>query len=133
MFYQDELREAVEFLTAGNALLVGIDLARGRQMNVPVRDGWNFQMATGALRMAIRHQAELVPYCLIDEGGWRFRIELGRPVPREYLLSDSDLSRAGKHLIEEMLVHFQRHPEQCPKYLLARFQESGSLIHDKKA
>jgi len=120
-FYEDELRGAIKFLAAGNVLLVAIDHERGEQIEVPVRNGWSFQMATGALRLAIRHQAELIPYCIIDEGRWRFRLEIGRPVPREFLADDADLTRAGKHLLDEMLVHFQKLPEQCPKSLLGRF------------
>jgi hypothetical protein len=70
-------------------------------------------MATGAVRLALRHQAELIPCSILDEGRWHFRIELGRPVPREFLTAGSGWSRAGKHLLDEMMPHFQAHPEQC--------------------
>jgi lauroyl/myristoyl acyltransferase len=118
-----QLREAVEFLAAGNPLAMAVDYPRGRQMNVSLRDGWAFQMATGAIRLAIRHRAELIPCCIIREGRWRFRIELGRPVPAEYLAAETDLISAGKHLMDEMLVHFQNHPHQCPQHLMDRFRQ----------
>ena len=125
-FYRDQLRNVSEFLTAGNPLVMAIDFPAGRQIKVPVRDGWSFQMATGAIRLAIHHRAELVPCCIIEEGCWRFRIELGRPVPAENLATETDLIPAGKHLIDEMLVHFENHPDQCPQHLIDHFQQASS-------
>jgi lauroyl/myristoyl acyltransferase len=121
-FYLDQLREASEFLAAGNSLLMAIDHAAGKQMNVPAGEGWTFQMATGAVRLAIRHRAELIPCVVIDEGRWRFHIKLGRPVPAEYLAAEADWIQAGKHLLNEMLPHFRNHPRQCSKLLFKYFQ-----------
>jgi hypothetical protein len=111
--YLDELRELAKFLAAGNFLLMAIDAPTGKQMIVPFCDGWDFQMATGAIRFAIRHQAELIPCSAIDEGSWHYRITLGRPVPGEHLTPEADWSSAGKHLLGEMLPHFQARPDQC--------------------
>lgn len=124
-FYQDELREAVEFLRAGNVLLLAIDRQGSQQITVPVRDGWTFEMNTAAIRLAMRHNADLIPYCFVDEGHWRFRIELGQPVPREYLQSEETMKLAGAYLIEQMLPHFEAHPGQCPKHLLDLFKPTG--------
>ncbi len=125
-FQLDQLREASGFLAAGNALMVALDHAAGKQMAVPFCAGWNFQMAAGAVRLAARHQAELIPACIIDEGGWRFRIELGRPVPGELLNAETDWIRAGKLLMEEMIPHFQSHPEQCSSKMLERLERSSA-------
>ena len=86
---------------------MAIDAPTGKQMIVPFCDGWDFQMATGAIRFAIRHQAELIPCSIIDEGSWHYRITLGRPVPREHLTPEADWSRAGKRLLGEMLRSFK--------------------------
>jgi lauroyl/myristoyl acyltransferase len=123
-FYLDQLREANEFLAAGNSLLIAIDNATGKQMNVPAGGGWIFQMAAGAVRLAIRHQAELISCVVIDEGRWRFHIKLGRPVPAEYLAAGADWVPAGKHLLDEMLPHFRNHPDQCSNQLIKYFQPS---------
>ena len=123
-FHLDQLRETNEFLAAGNALLIAIDNDLGKQMNVPVCEGWTFQMAAGAVRLAIRHRAELIPCVVIDEGRWRFRIELGQPVPAEYLNAEADWVHAGKHLLDEMVPHFQNHPKQCSNLLIKCFQPS---------
>ena len=111
--YLDQLRELAPFLAAGNLLCMTIDTPTGKQLAVPFCDGWDFQMATGAIRLAIRHQAELIPCSITDEGSWRYRITLGRPVPREYLTAKADWSCAGKHLLGEMLPLFQARPDQC--------------------
>jgi len=129
-FYRDQLREASEFLAAGNSLLIAIDHAAGKQISVPVGDGWTFQMATGALRLAVRHRAELFPCVVIDEGRWRFQIKLGRPVPAEYLAAEIDLMPAGKHLLNEMLPHFRSHPKQCSSQLIKCFQPAPAATAD---
>jgi lauroyl/myristoyl acyltransferase len=120
-FHLDQLRAADEFLAAGHLLMVAIDTATGRQISVPAGGGWTFQMATGALRLAIRHRAELIPFSMVDEGRWRFQIELGRPVPAECLVSEDDLVPAGKHLLDELLPRFRNHPELCSNQLIQSF------------
>jgi hypothetical protein len=111
--YQEQWREVAEFLKAGSPLLVAIDVPRGRQLNIPFGEGWTFQMAAGAVRLARQHQAELIPCCIIDEGAWHFRIKLGPPAPQDCLASDTEGHRAGRYLLETMLPHFQSSPEQC--------------------
>jgi lauroyl/myristoyl acyltransferase len=125
-FYLDELKAAVEFLAAGNVLFIAIDGAAGRQIEVPFCEGWTFQMATGAMRLAIRHQAELIPCSIVEEGPWRFRIELGEPAPKEFLTAESEGRRAGEYLLAAMLPRFQAHPEQCGRELMLRLRKNGS-------
>ncbi len=132
-FYLDQLREANEFLAAGNTLLIAIDNAAGKQMNVPVCAGWTFQMATGAVRLAIRHRAVLIPCAVIDEGRWRFQIKLGRPVPAEYLAAEVDWIHAEKHLLHELLPHFRNHPKQCSNQLIEIFPTISSSRLDEKS
>jgi hypothetical protein len=84
-----------------------------KKVEVPFCAGWTFRMNTGALRLALRQRAELIPASIIDEGGWRFRIELGRPVPEELLAGEAGWPRAGKFLLDEMMPYFQDRPELC--------------------
>ena len=125
-FHLDELRKMAEFLDAGNPLLIAIDDEAGKQAEVPFCDGWTFQMAAGAVRLAVRHQAELIPCTIVDEGRWHFRIELGRPVPGEFLSAEAGWVRAGKHLLDEMLPHFQGRPEQRTADLVRRLKRNSS-------
>ena len=48
-----------------------------------------------AIRLAIRHEAELIPCSIIEDGPWRFRIEIDEATPREFLRSESDLERGA--------------------------------------
>ena len=127
-FHLDQLRAADEFLAAGNSLLVAIDEVAGKQINVPVCEGWSFQMATGAIRLAIRHRAELIPCSIVDEGRWHFHLELGRPVPEKFLAARADWVRAGKHLLDEQLPRFRSHPRQCLNQLIKRFQPAPPRV-----
>ncbi len=124
-FHLDQLKPAAEFLAAGNILFIAIDVLSARQMDVPFCDGWTFQMPTGPVRLAMRHHAELIPCTIIDEGSWHFRIEVGRPVPEEFLNAKSDCTRAGKHLLAEMLPHLQAHPEQCAYDVIMRLRKNA--------
>jgi len=133
VFHRDRLRAADEFLAAGNPLLVAIDYMAGKQMDVPIGDGRTFQMATGAVRLAIRHRAELIPCSIIDGGLWRFQIELGRPVPADYLATETDLLPAGKHLLNELLPPFQNHSGQCPDQLISCSQPSPPAFPEGKS
>jgi len=116
--YQDQLRQAAEFVAAGKPLLVSFDTPVGKWMSVPWDGDWTFQMATHAMRLAVRHRAELIPCSITDLGRWRFRIRLGRPVPDELLATDAGRVRAGKHLLDEMLPVFQAHPEQAAAHFM---------------
>jgi lauroyl/myristoyl acyltransferase len=121
-FYLDQLREVNEFLAAGNSLLVALDHGAVKRLNLPVGGGWTVQMDAGAIRLAIRHRVELIPFVLIDEGRWHYQIKLGRPVPADYLTAEADWTQAGKHLLGEMLPHFRKHPQQFSKLMASKFQ-----------
>ena len=123
-FYSDQLRAAEEFLAAGNPLIVAIDAPVSKRVNVPFCDDWTFEMAAGAVRLALRTGAELIPCSIIDEGRWRFTIRFGEPVPRELLLSKNDWPAAGKHLMGQMIPIFRRWPEQCRPDLIRCLKHS---------
>ena len=111
--YGDQLRAIDESIAAGNPLLVAIDAPANKQIDVPFCEGWAFQMAAGAVRLARHYNADLLPCSIIDEGRWRFCIRLGEPVPRELLLSKNDWKPAGKRLMDQMIPIFRTRPEQC--------------------
>ena len=94
-------------------VIVAVDAPTGKQMAVPFCDGWDFRMATGAIRFAARYQADLIPCAITNEGAWRYRITLGRPAPLELLSDEAKWPQVGKHLLDEMRPVFKAHPHQC--------------------
>jgi hypothetical protein len=133
VFFPHQLRELTKFLADGHVLVIAIDSLKGNLIEIPVDAGCHFRMATGAIRLAARHGARLFPGSIRDEGRWRFHFELGRPVPAEWLADDPDLISAGKHLVSELLPHFQAHPGQCSKMVLECFQPVDALIVARKS
>lgn len=127
-FYGEQLRELNEFLAGGNQLAIAIDVPIGNQMLLPFDADCSFQMSTGAVRLAIRHEAELIACSLIDLGGWRFKIKLGRPVPREFLTKDADHTLAGNYLLNDMMPVFKAFPEQCTVHLTRCLQPNPAVI-----
>ena len=124
-FYMDQLKSASEFLSAGNLLFVAIDGPASKELDVPFCDGWTFRMAAGPIRLAARHGAELIPCSIIDEGPWRCRIEVGRPVPKEFLADESRWPQAGKYLLDELIPHLYAHPEQCRRDVILRLRKNS--------
>ncbi len=128
-FYSDQLRAADEFIATGNPLLVPIDAPVPRQIDVPFCEGWTFRMAAGAVRLAMRHHAELIPLNVVDEGHWKFTIKLGEPVPQELLSSNNDWRPAGKYLIDQMIPIFRAWPEQCRPDMIRCLKPSHERHH----
>ncbi len=89
-FYMDELRQSLVFLDKGNALLIAIDSPAEKNVIISAVDGWNFEMPTGPIRMAVRRRAVLIPFSLVDEGGWNFRLQLHQPVPEAWLSGEEN-------------------------------------------
>jgi hypothetical protein len=123
-FYQDQLRELVEFLESGHPLLIALDVELGKQLQVPFDDQHHLRVASGPLRLAIRHHAELIPCIITDRGGWRFRIKLGPPVPSEFLRAGQE-AQAVKKWAQALLPELRAHPEQCVQRVLNLFQPAA--------
>jgi hypothetical protein len=84
-------------------------------------------MATGALRLAKHHDALIFPISITAEGGWRYRVKIGRAVPEELLGSEAEWPRAGRHLLDELIKAYEKFPEQCPlKDWLTEIEESDA-------
>lgn len=127
LYSEDQLRSMVRLLSAGNVLLMTADRETRKQITVSLDDRWSFQMATGAIRLAARCNAELIPCCMTDEGNWHFHLEINQPTPREYLAAGPDPLRAGYHILQELLPRVHEHPEQCSHYLLERIRSTAAV------
>ena len=118
---EDQLREARWVLPLGNPLLIALDVETGKQLEVPFDDQWHIRVASGPIRLAIHHEAELLPCSITDQGRWRFRIKLSPPVPQEFLRAGQE-APAVKRIIETLLPEIRAHPEQCAPRVLNLFQ-----------
>lgn len=111
--YLDEMRAVVRHIAGGGNLLIAVDNGNAPGVDVPLGDGRSLHMATGAARLAARHGADLIPCGIVDEGRWRFRVELGRPVPAALLGPAPDFAAIGAHIYGQLAHHWQDRPEQC--------------------
>jgi lauroyl/myristoyl acyltransferase len=125
LYSEDQLRSAVEHLSKGTVLLLTVDRAVGKQVIVPIDEEWSFQMATGSIRLASHCHAELMPCFMIDEGRWNFRLQIGQPIPPDYLTKESDVAQTAEYLLQEMLPYVREHPEEAGAHLRGRFQRAS--------
>lgn len=125
--YLDQIREAAALGTT-TALLVALDVRADRTVDVPLADGWQFRVATGAIRMAARKRALLVPCTVLSVGPWRFRIELGRPVPEAFLGPVPDVSRAATHLVSELFPLQKAYSDHWCRELLESLRKPTSSM-----
>lgn len=127
--YTDQMRE-VATLGSSAALLVALDVRATRWVEVPVVEGWTFRVATGAIRMAAQKRALLIPCTVLSVGPWRFRIEIGRPVPDAFLGAVPDVARAAAHLVAELFPLQKAHPDHCYRELLGSLRPVASPVRE---
>lgn len=124
-FYQDQLSAAIRHLRNGGILAVAMDIAAGRQLDLPVSSGWIFRMPTGPVRLARQQRAALVPCVISTPGPWRFHVELTAPVP-EQALEAGDIA-ACTDLWSRMLPLLLQHPDQWTPQLAGQFRRVEGL------
>ncbi|HEU6448004.1 MAG TPA: hypothetical protein VFV23_06170 [Verrucomicrobiae bacterium] len=126
VFHQDRLPEMIKFLKSGKLLLVALDAPSGKQLDVPIADGWTFQTATGGLRLAAKNGAKLFFASMIEEGPWRFCLEFGQPVPPELLTNKDDPMPAAKFLLADWLACAKKFPGQMSPKKIRLFKKIES-------
>jgi len=122
VFYPLQFRKVLEFLASGNVLVIAADCDTPNCIEVPIDAHHSFRMAAGAIRLAAERGARLFPCTITDEGQWRFRVEIGRPVPENLVSGTPDFTSVGKHLLDEMLPCLRAHPEQCTRMIFENFR-----------
>ena len=111
-FNPGQLRAVSEFLAKGNILFMAVDSAAIKHVIVPIDADWNYALASGAARLAQRHQAKLLLCSLRSEGGWRFRLKLSAPVPVDFLRTEADGLAANQYLLAQIMPDLKLHPEE---------------------
>lgn len=123
-FYQDQLPQAIAHLERGQVLAIALDAANGRQMRLPVGDGWMCQLATGPFRMARQHKALLASCVIYNERLWHVAVEFGAPVDPELLAAGDE--PAGAALLAGLWPVLLAHPEEWSPHLAARFARTSA-------
>lgn len=126
VLHADRMREVMEFLAAGNTLIIAVDARAKKNIAIPAGGDVHFQMATGPLRLGAGTQARVFPAYILDDGRWHFHVKLCRPVPAELLAGAPDFQAAGKHILDELLPVFRAHPEQCTDSIINGFMVQSS-------
>ncbi len=104
-----------------------VDVNRGKQIQAPF-ERHLFRMATGAIRLAMMRDADLIPCLIVATGSWRYTIHFGSPVPwRDYLKTGSDLKGVAAHLLAEFLPIMARYPSQCGPRLLSCITPAAAI------
>jgi lauroyl/myristoyl acyltransferase len=108
-------------LASPRLLLITVEGNDGEHVLVKRAD-FCFRMATGALRLAARADAHVLPCLIRAERPIGFTIHFGKPVPREWIRDKCRHAAACEHLLEEFLPLLCAHPEQSGFQLLCCFQ-----------
>ena len=112
--YLDQLRqENWPGFRGGKCFIHGRGRADGQANDGAVLRRLGFSNGHRRIRLASRYQADLIRVPITDEGSWRYRITLGRPVPAELLADEANWPRVGKHLFDDKFTVFKSRPHQC--------------------
>jgi KDO2-lipid IV(A) lauroyltransferase len=124
VFNLTQLKSMCRFLEGGQMLLVAVDGREGSQRQVPGTD-YGFVIAPGAIRLAARRQAAVVPCLIRAEPAWGVTIQLGDPVPQEWVAEKAWHDAACTHLLRVFRSMLRDEPEQCSSALLSHFQAAA--------
>ncbi len=115
-----EISRVWAFLRPQRLLLIAVDSDRGRQVRVQGED-FSFRMATGAIRLAARAKAIVVPCLIRATRPLGVQIHFGNPVPDAWVADKCRHASACSHLLHEFLPVLHAEPEQCSPELLYCF------------
>jgi len=96
------MRDGIRFLTPGRALVIALDGGRIGDDGEPCNaDGFPILVKQGAVRIAARTNAILIPISVRRTSFCRFEIHFRAPVPDE-LIQKHDTTKANQHIVSEL-------------------------------
>src|SRR5262249_9109641 len=111
LFDPGQIRQMYSFLQPHRILLIAVDGYRGRYLLLS--DGEIcFRMALGAVRLAAKVNAVLIPGLICGERGLGVTVHFGTPVPAAEVTDKAAQKAACMHLLREFLPILRAHPEQ---------------------
>jgi lauroyl/myristoyl acyltransferase len=123
VFLRGDTRSMVRFLTPGRCFMIQVDHPQGKLVDFEWGGG-QFQMASGAFRLARLANAVVVPIVALDDGVWRCRVHVGTPVP-DRMISSGDEIAAATHVGRELLPLLAKSPDQLMGTNLLRGYRAG--------
>jgi lauroyl/myristoyl acyltransferase len=121
VFSLDQLKEAIQFLQPRRVVIVAAEGVGARHVLVK-GDDYCFRMATGALRLAARAYASVMPCSIRADRLLGFTIHFGEPIPTAWISDKREYLTACHHLWHEFLPLLRDQPEQSGYELLGCFQ-----------
>ena len=104
------LRDGIRFLTPGHALIIALDGGRiGDDGESCDADGFPILVKQGAVRIAARTNAILIPISVRRTSFCRFVIHFRDPVPDE-LVRDPDTTKASQHIVSALWPDIKEDP-----------------------
>jgi len=104
------LRHAIRFLRPGRALTMALEGGPLTKNRVGYEINGNFlHLEDGAVRIAQRTDAILLPVSVHRRGPCRFEFRFGSPVP-DHLVRDGESHAAMKHLVRELWLPLENDP-----------------------
>ena len=125
VFFPGEMRGVINFLRAGNMLLMAVDMQEDRQTTVETDDGWTTRLNTGAAQLANLMGADLMVVTSVNEDWNRFRIQISPLTAGEQLRTEKEWAEANRRLFAAVLPDFKKYPEQFIQPI--RWRRGGSL------
>ena len=124
LFFPGEMREVIQFLRAGNILLIAVDMPTGRRTAAETDDGWITRLNTGAAELANLTGADLMAISCVNEDWNRFRIKISHLTAGAPLRTEREWAEANRRLFAAVLPDFKKYPEQFGTPLRWQAKES---------
>jgi lauroyl/myristoyl acyltransferase len=133
VFQVGSVREILDYLRPGRALMVAADFHRGRTVDVPW-ESHRLRLSTGPFRLARLAGAAVVPAFVSVHGRWRYRIHVLPPIPQRLVDAD-DAAGAAAHLAARLMPLAAEAPERATWTLLRALQApvSGGPVAEARA
>jgi len=112
VFFRGEMRGVIDFLQAGNILLMAVDMPGGRRTTVETDDGWTTRLNTGAAELANLMGADLMVVTSVNEDWNQFRIKISHLTAGEPLRTEKEWAEANRRLFAAVLPDLKKYPEQ---------------------
>jgi lauroyl/myristoyl acyltransferase len=121
LFDVGQLKQLYHFLQPHRILMIAVDGYQGRP--VEVLDGdLSFRMVPGAVRLAAKVNAVVVPCLISGDRPLGVTIHFGTPAPAAAVADKAAQAAACAHLLREFLPVLRAQPEQFTFELMAHFR-----------